>query len=225
MFATIKTLILGIDARAEDRLTDTYAIELIDQKVRSSELDLTHAKQALAGLIQKSRMETRQLDTVTARIVDLVERARAALAEDRQDLAQTAATAIAELENEQAMRRRTVDMLEQRVLQLRQSVETRHRRLIDLKQGAIAAQATRKAQGAHTDIMRNGGAADTLGEAEALIRRVMSAEDPFEQSEILKDIETGLSHGAVADDLADAGFGAPTRSTAADVLARLATKD
>ncbi|AXT36639.1 PspA/IM30 family protein [Phaeobacter sp. LSS9] len=224
MFATIKTLIRGIDARAEERLSDTYAIELIDQKIRAGEADLTRAKQALAGLIQKSRMETRQLEAVTTRINDLTERARAALAEDRQDLAQAAATAIAELENEQAMRRSTVDMLEQRSLQLRQSVESCHRRLMDLKQGAVAARATRKAQGAHSGMARGEASGDTLGEAEALINRVMSAEDPFEHSEILKDIETGLSHGTVADDLADAGFGAPTRSTAADVLARLTPK-
>ncbi|ATF18762.1 PspA/IM30 family protein [Phaeobacter gallaeciensis] len=224
MFATIKTLIRGVDARAEERLSDTYAIELIDQKIRSSEADLTRAKQALAGLIQKSRMETRQLDAVSVRIADLIERAQAALADGREDLAQTAASAIAELENEEGTRRRTVDMLEQRSLQLRQSVEASHRRLMDLKQGAIAARATRKAQTAHSGMARNTGPSDTLGEAEALINRVMSAEDPFEQSEILKDIETGLSHGSVADDLADAGFGAPTRSTAADVLARLSAK-
>lgn len=224
MFATIKTLIRGVDARAEERLTDAYAIELIDQKIRTGEADLTRAKQALAGLIQKSRMESRQLEAVAARISDLTERAQAALAQDRQDLAQAAATAIAELENEHATRRRTVDMLEQRSLQLRQSVEASHRRLIDLKQGAVAARATRRAQGAHVGLVRGAATGDTLGEAEALINRVMSAEDPFEQSEILKDIEAGLSHGTVADDLADAGFGAPTRSTAADVLARLTPK-
>ncbi|MFV1931896.1 PspA/IM30 family protein [Phaeobacter gallaeciensis] len=224
MFATIKTLIRGIDARAEERLSDTYAIDLIDQKIRTSEADLTRAKQVLAGLIQKSRMETRQLDAVTLRIADLLVRAQAALTEGREDLAQTAAAAIAELENEQSMRRRTVDMLEQRSLQLRQSVEASHRRLMDLKQGAIAARATRKAQHAHGGMARSAGSGDTLGEAEALINRVMSAEDPFEQSAILKDIETGLSHGSVADDLADAGFGKPTRSTAADVLARLHAK-
>ena len=60
-----------------------------------------------------------------------------------------------------------------------------------------------------------------MDEAEALIARVMEQDDPFEQSEIMKKIDGDLSHANVADDLADAGFGKRSGSSAADVLSRL----
>ena len=37
MFKTLATLISGQNARAEDRVRDAFAIELIDQKIRESE--------------------------------------------------------------------------------------------------------------------------------------------------------------------------------------------
>ena len=58
-------------------------------------------------------------------------------------------------------------------------------------------------------------------EADALIKRVLGEDDPFERSEILREIEGDLSGTSTADRLADAGFGPATRSTAHAVLARL----
>ena len=60
-------------------------------------------------------------------------------------------------------------------------------------------------------------------EAEALIARVTEGDDPFEQSEILREIDRDLTHTDMADRLADAGFGTSSRSSAASVLARLKT--
>ena len=44
MFKTLATLINGQNARAEDRVRDAFAIELIDQKIRESESSLRAAK-------------------------------------------------------------------------------------------------------------------------------------------------------------------------------------
>ena len=49
----------------------------------------------------------------------------------------------------------------------------------------------------------------------------MQQDDPFEQSEILRQIDSGLQNEDVADRLAGAGFGPSTKTTAADVLSRL----
>ena len=155
------------------------------------------------------------------RTADLTGRATAALAEGRDDLATEAAGAIAQLENEQAVRGETLRRLESRILQLRHSVEAANRRIIDLKQGAIAARAAKK----EADIQRRLGrhiAQDTaFEEAEALIKRVLDRDDPFEQGQILREIDQGLDRTDMTDRLAEAGFGDPTKSTAADVLSRL----
>ncbi len=226
MFATVKTLFTGASARTEEQLRDHYAIELIDQKIREAQANLKAAKLGLASLIQRSRNETRQIETLDSRINDLTGRAQAAMAEGREDLARQAAQAIADMENERSMRQETRSRLEARELQLRQSVETSNRRIIDLRQGAVAARAVRSEQGMQKRLTRHIGGESPMDEADALIKRVLGADDPFEQGEILAEIDRGLDHADVGDRMADAGFGTHGRATATDVLSRLsATKD
>lgn len=114
---------------------------MIDQKIRESDASLRAAKLTLASLIQRQRAELRQIDSLETRTADLMSRAKEALDGDREDLARTAAQAVAEMENELTVRRRTLERLERRILQFRQSVETANRRIIDLKQGAMSARA------------------------------------------------------------------------------------
>jgi len=221
MFGTLRTLVMGSSARAEEHVRDIYSIELIDQKIREAGEALKAAKYSLATLIQRERAETRQVTTLQDRANDLLGRAKEALENDRQDLAQEAAQAIANMENELTVRRETVQRLETRILQLRQSVEAANRRIIDLKQGAIAARAVRKEQDIQKRLNRTVGGESAIDEAEGLIARVMSRDDPFEQSEILGEINRGLQNEDVADRLAEAGFGASSKMTAGDVLNRL----
>jgi len=136
------------------------------------------------------------------------------------DMATQAAEAIAGMENELTMRTETLDRLEQKILRLRSSIEAGHRRIIDLKQGAIQARAVRREQTIQTRL----NAADTttsVQEAEELIARVLGRDDPFEKAEILSGINADLDHSGITDRMADAGLGAATRSTGKDVLARL----
>ncbi|WP_319004483.1 hypothetical protein [Loktanella gaetbuli] len=51
MFKTLTTLLSASNARAETRLRDTFAIELIDQNIRTAEARLRAAKATLASLI------------------------------------------------------------------------------------------------------------------------------------------------------------------------------
>ena len=225
MFNTLKTLITGANARAEEQLRETYSIELITQKIREADSNLKAAKLTLASLIQRQRAEQRQVETLEDRVRDLMARAGEALEAGREDLAQSAAQAVADMENELVVRRRTLDRLDTRILQLRQSVETASRRITDLKQGAIAARATRHEQDIQRRLRRHTGGDSPAEEAEALIRDVLQRDDPFEQGEILREIDGELNSTTIADDLADAGFGPRSRSTASDVLSRLKAKD
>jgi phage shock protein A len=225
MFSTLKTLLDGAGARAEDRLKDAYAIELIEQRIREAEANLSAAKVTLASLIQRKRSEERLAQALDKRINDLTTRAKEALASNREDLAEEAARAIADMENERAARQASIETLQSRIQRLQLSVDAAHRRIVYLRQGAITARAVRyehKSQSRLNRTLVQGTAAD---EAEVLIKRVVDQDDPFEQSQILRDIERGLDGRSAAARLEDAGFGDPTRSTTASVLDRLKSKD
>lgn len=221
MFSTLKTLMIGANARAEEQVRERYSIELIDQKIREAGDGLKAAKLGLASLMQRGRAERRQIETLDGRIADLTTRTEAALADGNETLALQAASAIAEMENEQTQRRATVDRLDARVAQLRQSVETANRRIIDLKQGAVSARAVRREQGLQKRLNRHLGGDSPMDEADALISQVMNQDDPFEQSQILGEIERGLDHSDMGARMADAGYGAHDKATAAQVIARL----
>mgnify|MGYP001801349919 CR=1 FL=1 len=221
MLKTLATLINGQNARAEDRVRDAFAIELIDQKIRESEASLRAAKGTLASLIQRQRSEEKQRAALKTRISDLTKRAKEALENDRDDMAAEAARAIATMENELVVRDETLDRLDQKVMRLRSSIEGGHRRIIDLKQGAIQARAVRREQNMQVHMAASGLREGAVEEAEQLISRVLGKDDPFERSEILQDINRDLDGDSIADRMADAGFGSATRSTADDVLARL----
>jgi len=146
MFKTFSTLISGANARAEDRVRDAFAIELIDQKIREAEIQLKAAKTTLASLIQRQRSEDQHRQGLQSRIAALSNRAQNALKADHMALAQFAATAIAQMENELQIRNETLSRLDQKILRLRNSIETGQRRILDLKQGAIQARAVRREQ-------------------------------------------------------------------------------
>lgn len=223
MLRTLSTLISGASARSEDRVRDAFALELIDQKIREAESSLRAAKATLASLIQRQRSEKRQADGLDARIVDLMERAKSALADGKDALAEEAAQAIAQMENERAIRTQTLDRLDEKVVRLKSSIEAGHRRIVDLRQGAIQARAVRREQEVQMRMVRTtgGGPTASVEEAEELIARVVGRDDPFEQSEILSEINADLDSTSLVDRMADAGIGPATRSTTNDVLERL----
>ena len=221
MLTPLRTLFIARSAEAEERLRDATAITLIEQKIREAEAGLRAAKGTLAALIQRQRSEQRLADTLSTRIDDLTERARQALDNDREDLATEAATAIATMENELPQRRATLDSLDAKVMRLRQTVEAAHRRIIDLKQGAITARAMRSEQRSQMHLSSTVAGQGSMEEVDALIKQVLGGDDPFEKSQILSEINSDLSHDTLTDRMADAGLGGATRSTASDVLKRL----
>lgn len=79
-------------------------------------------------------------------------RAQSALDNGRDDLATEAASAVAQMENELTIRHETCDRLYQKVIRLRNSIEAGHRRIIDLKQGAIQARTVRREQAIQTKL-------------------------------------------------------------------------
>lgn len=221
MFNLLKTLITGANAQAEEALTDHFAIDLIEQKIREADAGLSAAKNTLASLIVRQRNEERHLGRLTAEIADLEKRAGLALEDNNEGLAVDAAAAIADLSNEQEIRQATVAQLGQRVLRMQATISKANRRIIDLRQGMISARAVDAERRAQKSLNRTIGNSTAMRDAETLINRVMTIDDPLEQSDVLDEIDAGLNGASIRDRLAQAGYGDRTKVTAGDVLARL----
>lgn len=222
MFDLLSTLIKGANAKAVETATDHFAIDLLTQKIREAEEGVSSAKQVLATLILRQRSEQKALDLLRSRKTSLEDRVRQALAGNNTDLAMEGAGAVAEMENEIAVRAETCARLEEKAFRLRNSVEKAHRRVVDLRQGALTARAIDMERRSQKKLNRSlGGSA--VEEAEALIRRVADQDDPLAQAEILTEIDDGLTHKTTEQRLADAGYGPAMKVRAEDVLARLKT--
>jgi phage shock protein A len=223
MLNVLKTLISG--ARADEALTDHFAIDLIEQKIREADAGLNGAKNTLASLIIRQRNEERHAARLDSEITDLERRTSLALSDGQDELASEAAAAIAELVNERAIRQATCAQLAQRVIRTQSSVAKANRRLIDLRQGMISARAIDAEHRAQRNLSRSIGNTTAMRDAEALIKRVMNQDDPLEESDVLDEIDAGLNGASVRDRLAQAGYGDRTKVTGGDILARLkATK-
>ena len=225
MFRTLTTLARAASATSEARVRDTFAIELIDQKIREAGADLRAAKHTLAVLIQRARSERSHIEALDAQIADLTTRATDALAADREDLATEAAEAIAGMENERAVRSGTLAQLDAKVTRLEQAVKTAGRRLVDLKQGALQARAKRREEALTSRLRTRLERGSNADEAAELIRSVMDTPDPVELSDIIAGIDDGTGSPDLADRMADAGFGKPSRATGASVLARIKSQN
>lgn len=221
MFTTLKTLMLGARARAEENLRAAHAIEIIDQKLREAGQGLQAAKATLVSLIQRQRSEARQIAALQARSADLTQRATEALRAGRDDLATQAAEALAAMENELTQRRETESRLAARITRLQASVEATHRRIIDLRQGAVSARAVRDEQALQSRLHTTTASQSPMDEAESQIAQVLGRDDPYEQSEILTDLNRSLNHDTLAERLSDQGFGPALKTRPADILARL----
>jgi len=224
MFSLVKDLVAIAAWKQRDAVEEQNAAALIDLKIRQSEASLASAKNTLAALIVRQRTEKRTAEALARQMEDMEARAVAALKAGSEALAGKAAESIAEMENELAARRKQIAALEERVFRITTSVEKANRRLTGLRQGALLAKSAIAEREAQKRIERSLGSTTSFREAEELIARFTNDRDPFEEAEVLDEIDNRLGHGATREELAAAGFGAPTASNARQVLERLAQR-
>ncbi|MDG1456740.1 MAG: PspA/IM30 family protein [Pseudoprimorskyibacter sp.] len=225
MFKTFTTLFQASAARADAQIIDRFAPELIDEKIRQSEIQLNQAKRHLALLIQRKRSEDQQLSRLESTMADTENRAKAALTDGHEPLALEAAAAIATMENEIKQRQATVAQLEKQIQRLKANVQSSQRRIIDLRQGALSARSIHEVNKLQVKMGGSAASQTAAQEAQALIDRVMSQADPFEQAQILEEINQETDPNSLTDRLAKAGYGPATCTTTKDVMARLRSTD
>ena len=221
MFRTLTTILMGRMGRAEARLETDNAALIIEQKLREAEAGHEAAKRGLARLLTKAKSEARALETLEARLSDMTGRTRAALEAGRDELARDAAVMVADLENERAVRTRTLEGTEERAARVRVAIEKTHRQLVDLRQGLITAQSVERERRAVRDVRGDLSAGSAIREGEAVLKRLLATEDPVGLLDALEEIEADLDGTALTERLADAGFGDPLKTRAEDVLDRL----
>src|SRR5215813_4359963 len=141
MFKTLFTLARGAAAAAEEEIADRHALLILDQQIRDAAAAVERGKRALAVAVAHDEAEGKRLDVTLARIADLEERAVAALASERQDLASEAAESIAMMEADRDAVREARATFAREIAHLRRRTADAGRRLAELERGRRIAQA------------------------------------------------------------------------------------
>lgn len=221
MLKTVFTLIRGSVAAAEEELADRSALLVLDQQIRDSAAAIERGKRALALAIAQDEAEGKRLENTNARIADLEERAVAALAAGREDLAGEGAEAIAVLEADRDAIREARAAYGGEIARLRNGVTGAARRLTELERGRRIAQAAEAVRRLRTGPADMAGAA-TLAEAEATLRRLRTRQaEEAATDAALRGLDSETAPVSIADKLEAAGFGKRTRPTAETVIERL----
>jgi phage shock protein A len=223
MIKTILTLFRGSAAAAGEEMEGRNALLILDQQMRDAAAAVERAKRTLALAIAQNQQEGRRLDSTNARIADLETRATAALDGGREDLAREAAEQIAVLEADRdaAMTARALFATE--ITRLKRHVANAEARITELDRGrriARASEAVRTLRRSGIEAARPYEA--TLPEAENTLRRLRERQQEAEAAdEALTELDAANGPIAIAERLAEQGFGPRIRPTAEDVLARL----
>lgn len=223
MFKLIATLIRGRSHDVAEAFTDANALSILRQQLRDAAAGLNDAKRAVAVVMAYAEREKKSAARIAAQLTDLEARAMEALAMGRDDLASEAASAIADLEAERTATERAIAHYATEIARLREQVSLAESRLRTLQRGkqiADAAERTSKLRGTLPD-----GVLASLRDAEAMLERLQTRQSHADEVELaMVELNLGASAEATSARLAAAGCGAPLRSEAADVLARLRAK-
>ncbi|GAB4522270.1 MAG: hypothetical protein Tsb0019_24030 [Roseibium sp.] len=218
MISRLLTTFKGLLAEAGDGTSAQADLALLSGQLREAGSAVRQARLALALATAQHKQDRNRRDRIDRTISDLEGRTRAALADGRDEIAREGAEAIAVLEDERKALDRSVRSFDPDLATLRENLRRSEARLRDLERGRNAA------------VVRNRISA--AGSATAFPAPL------FEAEETLERINDRQERGALADRalaalsvidrpndligrLADAGCGAPVRSSADAVLERL----
>ncbi|MBB4344538.1 PspA/IM30 family protein [Rhizobium leguminosarum] len=223
MFKLISILLRGRAHDAEQAFADRNAVPLLAQQIRDAAQSIQSARRSVAVAIAQNEQERVQHTAIVTRIDDLENRASAALAKGNEGLAREAAEAIAYLEAERDASEKAQGQFTSSIDKLKAIVRASEARLQELQRGERLARATQEAQ--KLDVVVAGPGLATLDVAEETLARLRLRQSQNElTAAALKDMEGAIRPAGIIEKLANAGCGAPLRSSADDVLARLKSR-
>lgn len=218
MLSIFRILARGAAAQASEELFDRNALLILDQQIRETRAALERSRLTLGRAIAGDKAEARRQAEIEARVKDLEERAVAALAAGREDLACEAAEAIAELEAERDAIRSARAGFATEIARIRAVVSDATRRQAELERGRRVAAASEAVRRLHRDDAP--GEHATLREAEATLARLRTLQAEAAETEAALD-EVDEPDRDIADRLESEGFGRRTRPSASEVMERL----
>ena len=223
MFKTLITLARGKSFEAGQDVADANALTILDQQIRDATGNLDRARRALAIAAAQDGAEIRRIEAMRARVAELETRAVAALNGGREDLAAEAAEAIANLEIDLASAVAAQTSFARECQKLRAMTANAERRLTELERGRRAARAAEAVRRLRSQGDRQiGGGASALQDAEATLKRLRERQIEDEAATDAIEVIEGVNGAElVAEKLAAAGFGDPTKPNAKSVLERL----
>ena len=223
MFNLIVTLLRGRAHDAERAFADRNAIPLLSQQTRDAAHAIQSARRAVAVAIAQNEQEKSQHAMILSRIADLETRTLVALEKGSEGLAREAADAIAYLEAERDASEKAQAQFTTAIAKLKGIVRAAEARLQDLQRGERLARATEQAQ--KLDFAAAGSGLATLDEAEETLARLRARQSQNDTiASVLKEMDSAPRSAGMIEKLANAGCGAPLRSSSDDVLARLRTR-
>lgn len=226
MLKTFVTLFRGTLAAAQEEIVDQNALLVLDQQIRDAASAVARGKRELAVAVVSHDRERKRIESLSARITDLEERAAAALAIGRNDLATEAAEAIAEMENDREAALQARIEVSGEIARLRTTLVDGTRRLGDLTRGRHIARAAEAARHLDRGPDATGTIAESaLAEAEGTLRRLRVRQaDNAAVDHIVDSLDPDVAATTLVARLETAGCGAHTRITATDVLARIGSR-
>ncbi len=222
MIKSFWTLVRGTVYAVEQEAVDRSALLVLDQHIRDAAAGIERAKRALAVAIAQDEAEGRRLDSTLSRIADLEDRATAALAGGREELATEAAEAIAMMEADRDAMREARAVFAKEIARLRRDVNGASHRLRELERGRRIATAAESVRRLRYDGTAPDHGAAGLAEAEATLRRLRERQTEDAAADAaMETLDAGTAGTSIADRLEAEGFGRRTKPTAASVLDRL----
>ena len=224
MLTILSTLVRGAAARAAEDLHDQHAFLILEQQLRDAAAALDDSRRTLGRAIAQEAADARKQDALAARMTELEASAVAALAGGREDLAQEAAEALAEMEEEADALRTTRAAYGAEVAALRRAVRKGTRHFAELERGQRIARATDAVRRLRARRGQGMGSPAALAEAQATLRRLREAQAADAASDEALTIIEAAEPESLCERLEEAGFGPRTRPSAGSVMERLRAK-
>ena len=195
-------------------------LALLAQHIRDAGSNVRAAQKAVALAKAQNEQDRRRIEKLSKTIADLEGRARAALAKGESLLSREAAEAIAVLEDERAALSEAVDAFSADIRTLTENVRLSEARLRELKRGQHVAKVRERVRiaggpGSFIEHSHLADAEDTLSRIKERQERGTLADQALASLSVLDSPKELVAR------LADAGCGAPLKTSADAVLQRL----
>jgi phage shock protein A len=223
MFKQFLTLFKGHAVTSAEQVLDSNALVVLRQQIRESATSVQSARNALALAVAQNQAEADHGAKLAAQIADLETRAIAAMTQDKTELANEAATMIAGLESDHAASLQAQKNFANEINRQKKIVRQAESRVQELERGLRLAHVTDKTQRLTTGMPSHG--LSNLKDAEMTLARLKSRQLETDRTQAaLLDMDSELSPEALAARMADAACGPSIKTSADDVLKRLAAR-